>query len=716
MKIIKSEHAGFCFGVSNIDQKVKEALSNKEKKVYAYGPLIHNRLYMEKRESQGLHILNDLKELDENSIVIFRAHGIPMKERLALENTKAQVIDGTCPVLLHIYEKGQKKNEEGFQIVIIGDYDHPEIIAMASYFNEDTQVIKTIEEAKAFKAKKKLYILSQTTNRRDYFDEILEHLTLPEGSIVDISICQATKNRQEAAKKLAKNVDAMIVIGSKQSSNSRKLAQVCEKVCNNTQFIENFPNLTLQNIHGSNKIGITAGASTPDWIIEEVVIGMDNFSKEDFMEQIEDSMVKIYPKDIVKGTVIAVKDDEVFVDIRFRSDGIIKADEMSDEEMAAPHDHFHEGDEIDVYVIKLDDGEGNVSLSTRRVEGLKNWKKLVDKFEAGETVEASVYNVNSGGLVVNVMGINGFIPASQITTYYVKNFKQFIGQTLECKIISIDERKRRVVLSSRAVKEEQLDDVWEKIVVGEQIEGTIVRMVDFGAFVDLGGVDGLIHVSDIAWERIDKPSDALEVGQVVKPLVLKANRERNRISLGLKQLQAKPFELFKQNNKVGDKVKGTVVNMLDFGAFVRMEEGVEGLVHVSQVANHHVEKPSDELNIGDEIEVKILDIDEERERIALSIRALEEPKEVPEQTYTPQAPRERDFSKFEQKPKQEKKKQPARKERQKEEDLFFDNNADIGTNLGDLIAAQLNKVENSDVLIEEAPEEATEDIQENEEN
>ncbi len=352
---------------------------------------------------------------------------------------------------------------------------------------------------------------------------------------------------------------------------------------------------------------------------------MDKLSNEEFMEQVEESMVKIYPKDIVKGTVINVKEDEVFVDIKYRADGIIKQDEMSEEEAADPTKAFKVGDEIDVYVIKLSDGDGNVTLSTSRVEGLKNWKKLIEAFENNETVKASVKGSNTGGLVVKVMGINGFIPASQITTYFVKNFKQFEGQELDTKILSIDEKKKRVVLSSRVLLEEKLDSVWETLVPDAEVKGKVVRMVDFGAFVDLGGVDGLIHISDISWDRIEKPSDVLEIGQEVVVKILKANREKNRVSLGLKQLTEKPFDKFVQNHKVGDVVEGEVVNLLEFGAFLSLEEGVEGLVHVSQISNEHVEKPSDVLNIGDKLEVKILEIDPEAQRISLSKRALMEP-------------------------------------------------------------------------------------------
>lgn len=688
--IIISDKAGFCFGVKKIDELTVEALKNiSTKKIYSYGQLVHNNQYISRRKSEGLHELDSMNEalnlLDNNSIVILRAHGVTKKEREQLESTGAQIVDGTCPVLLGIYKLGQKNNKMGKQIVIIGHKDHPEVIAMASYFDENTVVIESIEEAASFRSDNELFIISQTTNRLEWFEELANEILKNNMGQIRSTICNATKERQDSAFKLSNEVDAMIVIGGHQSSNTEKLYQVSKKQNENTWKIEEFCDLPLQKIAKFYTIGVTAGASTPDWIIEEVVTGMDNFSNEEFMEQIEDSMVKIYPKDIVKGTVIAVKADEVYVDIKYRSDGIIKADEMSDSERENTQAAFHEGEEIDVYVIKLDDGEGNVVLSTRRVEGLKNWKNLVDKFEAGEVVEAKVTGENAGGLVVSVMGINGFIPASQITTYYVKNFKQFIGQTLECKVVSVDERKRRVVLSSRVIKEAQLDDVWNKIVVGEKVHGKVVRMTDFGAFVDLGGVDGLIHVSDISWQRIGKPSDVLEIGQEIEPIVLKANRERNRISLGLKQLAPKPFEVFMQSNKPGDVVKGKVVNLVDFGAFIRLQEGVEGLVHVSQISNHHVEKPSDELNIGDEVEVKILEMEDDAQRIALSIRALQEPvaEEQPK----------KDMSKFERKPKKESKPKQPRTEKPKQDLIDFDTNDDIGTNLGDLIAAQLNIVQ-----------------------
>ena len=690
MEIILAKSAGFCGGVRNI-AKITETSLDKLDRVYAHGQLIHNSQYVDYVKNKGLGQLDSLDQvenLSEKSNIIGRAHGLEKETKERIIKLGHNYIDGTCPVLLEIYKKISCYDQMGYKIVIVGEPCHPEVMALNSQVGGRALIVSTKEEAKKVQKLHNIYIISQTTNIYEKFFEISDIIKDENVNVkVDNTICNATKVRQQECLELSKKVDIMIVIGGRNSSNTDKLYQIARNNCKKAYKIETIDQLPLQSIKKYNTIGITAGASTPSWIIEEVVNRMDNFNSEEFMEQVKDSMIRIYPKDIVKGTVINVKDNEIFVDIKYRADGIIKLDEMSEEESADPTKAFEEGEEIDVFVIKLDDGEGNVALSTRRVQGLKNWKNLMAAFENNEIVEAKVTGDNSGGLVVSVMGISGFIPASQITTYYVKNFKQFVGQTLDCRIISIDEKKKRVVLSSRVVKEEKLDDVWEKIIVGEKITGKVVRMTDFGAFVDLGGVDALIHVSDIAWERIDKPSDVLEIGQEVEALVLKANRERNRVSLGLKQLTEKPFDVFVKNNKVGDVVDGVVVNLLDFGAFVRLEEGVEGLVHVSQVSNVHVEKPSDELNLDDEVQVKILEIDEENQRISLSMRALMEPLEtVKENKAVIQ-----EIEKRENAAKDEDEDQVEYAEEKREE---FDASNDIGINIGSLIESAVEKQDN----------------------
>ena len=613
MEILIANNAGFCFGVKRAVKLAEKTLNENKnnEKVYSYGELIHNPQVVQKFDKKGLKIINDYEKEDKGTIVL-RSHGIHPSIKEKMINLGHKCIDCTCPVLLNIYRKIEKKVKDGYEIIIIGDENHPEIKAMVGYCGDKYCVINTKEE---------------TTNLVEKFFQFSDIIKdRNENVIIENTICDATSKRQNSCEEISKKVDCMIVIGGYSSSNTNKLYDVAKKHCKNVYRIETFLDLPLKDMVKYKKIGLTAGASTPDWLIEEVVEGMEILSKDEFMEQIEGSIKKIYPRDIVKGTIIYVTETEVMVNIGYRSDGIIKLDELSSDITKKPKDLFHEGQEIDVYVIKLDDGEGNVVLSTKRVESLKDWQNLVEKFNNKELVEAEVVKEVKGGLLATVDGINAFIPASHITTSFVKDFTPYIGKKIECEIISLDERKKKVVLSRREVEQkelnEKLDLAWSKLSVDDVLTGTVRKLTDFGAFVNLGDVDGLIHVSDISWNRIKKPSDILSVGDEVEVVVLKLNRERNRISLGLKQLTKKPFELFLENNAVGDVVSGTVINLVDFGAFVKLKENVEGLVHISQISHDHIEKAADVLNIGDEVEVKIINIDEENQKISLSIKEL----------------------------------------------------------------------------------------------
>lgn len=624
MKIILAKDYGFCFGVKRAVKLSTDILKEKNE-AYSFGELVHNQQMVEKLETEGLKVFKNENDIS-NSTVIIRSHGVSKETKNRFSELKNEVLDCTCPVLKNIYKKIEEKYNSGYEIIIVGDKTHPEVIGLAGQIADKAIIVGNEEEAELIKNKKNLYIISQTTNTIEKFLKISDIIKRTnEKVIVENTICNATALRQKSCEELAKLVDAMIVIGGKKSSNTEKLFQIAKKHCNNVFKIETFKDLSLQDVSKFNTIGVTAGASTPDWIIEEVVNKMDNYSKDQFMEQVEDSITKIYPKDVVKGTIIYVTDTEVMVNIGYRADGIIKLDELSTDENAKPKDLFKEGQEIDVYIIKLDDGEGNVVLSTRRVEGLKNWEALVEKYNNNETVEAKVKKEVKGGLLATVSGINVFIPGSHITTHFVKDLTPYVGKTMECKIISVDESKRRMVLSRKVIeeaeKQEKLDKAWEKIAINEILTGKVARLTEFGAFIDLGGVDGLIHVSDLSWHRINHPNEMLKVGDDIEVIVLRANKEKNRISLGLKQLTKKPFEEFLEKYHVGDIVEGEIVNLLDFGAFVKIIEGVEGLIHVSQISYEHVEKPSDELNIGDKIKVKILEINEENKRVALSIKA-----------------------------------------------------------------------------------------------
>lgn len=625
MEIIIAENAGFCFGVKRAINLAEKTL-NENKVAYSHGELIHNPQVVDRFKKSGLKPITNF-ENEQKGTVVLRSHGTHPTIKKHIKSLGHDYVDCTCPVLLSIYRKIEKKLKDGYEIVIVGDGKHPEIIAMAGYCDEKFSIINSIEEANLIKNKKNLYIISQTTNLVEKFFKISDIIKgNNDNVIIENTICDATTKRQDSCEELSKTVDCMIVIGGLNSSNTNKLYEVAKQNCNCVYRIETLSDLPLSEVVKYKKIGLTAGASTPDWLIKEVVEGMEMFSKDEFMEQIEGSIKKIYPREVVKGTIIYVTDTEVMVNIGYRSDGIIKLDELSSDSTKKPRDLFAEGQEIDVYVIKLDDGEGNVVLSTKRVESLKNWTNLVEKFNNKELVSAEILKEVKGGLLATVDGINAFIPGSHITTKFVKDLTPYIGQVVECEIISVDDKKKKIVLSRRTIEErelnEKLDVAWSKLNVGDVVSGTIRKLTDFGAFVNLGDLDGLIHVSDISWNRIKYPSDVLSIGDEVEVTVLKLNREKNRISLGLKQLLKKPFELFLENNKVGDVLEGTVVNLVDFGIFVKLNEGVEGLVHISQISHEHVEKSSDLYNVGDTVKVKITGIDEENQKVSLSIKEL----------------------------------------------------------------------------------------------
>lgn len=685
MKIIVAKNSGFCNGVRRSVDLANKA-SEKNIKSYTLGPLVHNPTQVKMLEEKGIGVIDENEALNlKNSQIIIRSHGVSEKLKDDLSKNSNEVIDATCPVLINIYKKIKEKENEGYTIIIIGDKDHPEIKAMASYVNNGI-IIKNETEAKNITNMSKLYVVSQTTNRIDFFENIAHELEKTNDDVViENTICNATKLRQEACKSLSKEVDCMIVVGGFNSSNTNKLYQIAQKYCKNVKRIETVKDLPLQKLSNFNIIGVIAGASTPDQVIEEVVNRMDDLTNEELMNSIEDSMKKIYPRDVINGTIIDVKDDEVFVDIQYRADGIVKLDEMSEEQKENPKDHFEIGQEVEVYVIKLDDGEGNVALSTRRVEGMKNWKTLREAFENEQTVEGDITGANKGGLTARVMGINGFVPASQIAPYFVKNFKKFVGEHWDLKIISIDERKNRLVLSRKDIVEEKLDEQWDELEEGQVITGKVARLTDFGAFVEIGSLDGLLHVSDISWTRVEHPRDVLKIGDDIEVKILKLNKEKNRISLGRKQLLEKPFAEFANEHEVGDVITGKVVNLLDFGAFVELSEGVEGLIHVSEISWDHVEKPSDELNVGDEVEVKILSIDPEEEKIGLSIKAL---KEAPERNE--RKPR-RNFEEN----KNRSNAKAKRKAEKKESNIEFGDN-DLNNNIGFAIEEVLSGIEIED--------------------
>ena len=626
MEIIIADNAGFCFGVKRaVDMTTKE-LNNNNEKIYSFGPLIHNPQAVKKFEEKGLSIIYDIDGVKDSKIII-RAHGVSKSIIHQINNTNSNIVDATCPHVKSVHKKVEEFYNKGYNIIIIGDSKHPEVIGINGWCDDKAFIINSEEEAINLPSMDKICLVSQTTNTQEKF-EILSKIIKEKGNDVQMfnTICNATNLRQSSCKQVASSVDAMIVIGGYNSSNSRKLAEISRRYCNYVYHIETVNELPLDELTKFNTIGITAGASTPDWIIKEVVETMDNINDNEMMEAIENSFTKIHRGDVLKGEVIFVTNNEIMVNINYKSDGIINREELSNDPDVNPKDLYKPGDEIDVYVIKHDDGEGNVVLSAKRVAEFKNWDSLEKMYGDKERVECKVVNIIKGGLSVLVQGINGFMPASQVSINYVTDLNAYKGKTLIAKIIDFNKEKRRVILSRKEVEREELNnrrkELWVDLEVNQIREGTVQRLTDFGAFVDLGGVDGLIHISDLAWNRIKHPSEVVKVGQKVSVCILSFDKEKNRISLGLKQTIEEPWTLFINNVKTGDIVEGTVVNLVDFGAFVRLKENVDGLLHVSQISEEHIAKPSDVLKIGEKLNVKVIEINEEDRKISLSLKEV----------------------------------------------------------------------------------------------
>ena len=451
---------------------------------------------------------------------------------------------------------------------------------------------------------------------------------------VNNTICSATSDRQKEAVEIASKVDIMIVLGDKNSSNTRKLYEISKKICATVYFRETISDLRLKNLKNDVTIGVTAGASTPPEIIKEAVSAMSEMENKSFEEMLNESLVQLRSGEVVKGKVLSINEDngEVAVDLKYKSDGIIPRSEFSDDDSVNPADVVKVGDEIEVYVVRVNDGDGNVLLSKKKVDADKNFIAIEEAYNEHKTVNGKITDVVKGGLIANVDGVRVFVPSSQISNRYVEDLSSFVGNSYDFEILEFDKSRARtrIVAGRKALAQKEIDEkrakVFEAINVGDRIEGTVSRIVEFGAFVDLGGVDGLIHISEMSWGRVKKVTDVLKVGDKVTVTVLDVNPEKGKISLSLKDLNADPWNTAAEKYAVGNVVTGKVVRMVPFGAFVELEEGVDGLVHISQIAYKHVEKPEDELTVGQEIQAKVTELDLDNKKISLSIKeTLEKP-------------------------------------------------------------------------------------------
>jgi len=516
-------------------------------------------------------------------------------------------------------------------------------------------VVHSLEDVAQLPEMERACLMAQTTTALPLWEELSRAIAARIGQLeVFNSICHATQERQTEAVELAGQCDTMIVIGGQNSSNTRKLAQLCKQHCSRVVSVQTAAELPkAEYFYNSENVGIVSGASTPDWIIKEVFITMSEIDKNtqvevteasieeevvaasipsagnengevNFAEDFEKMMVTIRPGQVITGKVVSVNENEVCVNIGYKSDGFISRSEFSANDDVNPVDVVKEGDDIEVEVLKVNDGEGNVLLSKKNVDSRKHWKEVMDQFTEGGIVTAVGKQAVKGGLIANANGIRAFIPASQLDTKYVENIEEYVGKTMELKIMEVEKHRKRFVASRKAVlvEEEQRarDEKWDKLHEGDKVTGIVRRLTDFGAFVDVGGIDGLVHVTNLAWGRVQHPKDVVSIGQELECVILKVDKENQRVSLGHKQLTPKPWDVASQKYIPGTVVAGKVVRIVTFGAFVELEPGLDGLVHISQIADKRIDKVENVLEPGQAVNVKILDVNPAEHRISLSIR------------------------------------------------------------------------------------------------
>lgn len=634
MEIIVAKSAGYCFGVQKAIETVEDSIQKYNKSIYTLGPIIHNNQVIENLEKQGVYSINNIDEI-EDGVTIIRSHGVEPKVYETVEKKKLDVVDATCPYVRNIQDKVRKYYNQGYQIVIVGNQDHPEVIGVNGWCDNTAIILNSIEEVKEVSYYKKICVVAQTTIIESIFSEIISKIVPKSKEIVIFNtICNTTVKRQEEAKELSQIVDVMIVIGGYHSSNTQKLANICKKYCNNTYHIETYEDLPLSEMIRYNKIGITAGASTPDWIIKEVIEKMENQinnntenQQKDFKESVEESLVKIQKNDIVTGEVISVNASEIVVNIGYKADAVISKNELTDKDVAL-NDIIQVGDKIEVMILSLNDGEGNVIASKQRVDRKKATEKIKGAFENEEMLDGTITKSVKGGFMVNIGFMDVFMPLSQYHIEYIKDPESVVGKNVRGKIIEYDPSKNRIIYSQRIVLEKEIKDKKEKVLdslkEGQTITGAVKNIVKFGAFIDLGGIDGLIHISDLSWQRVQKPQDVLSIGETVTAKVIEVDRENEKVKLSLKALEEEPWSKVFRVYSVGDKINVKVTKLMNFGAFAEIIPGVEGLIHKSQISYEPIEKVEDILQQGQEVETQIIDMNKEKKRIGLSIIALQD--------------------------------------------------------------------------------------------
>nr|WP_302649585.1 bifunctional 4-hydroxy-3-methylbut-2-enyl diphosphate reductase/30S ribosomal protein S1 [uncultured Agathobaculum sp.] len=626
--------AGFCFGVRRAVE-LAEQQAAKYGEIWAYGEIIHNMHEITRLEKCGVRTAHTLAEIPDGAKVLIRAHGVPRTVYDTLAAKNCEIFDATCPFVQKIHRIADEESRTGRLVVILGSAGHPEVVGIEGWCGASV-VLDGEAQVRAFadnpaNAEKPVSVVAQTTVNRAIWN-ISVGLIKKRCTNLKIfdTICKATDERQSEARLLAGASDQMIVIGDKKSSNTKRLYEISRSLCDNVLYIEDATELTTQEFCRDGRIGITAGASTPAWIIKEVSNMMGEETKiengEDFAAMLEESFRTLNTGEKVTGTVVAVSTTDVQVDLGVKHTAYIPFNELSDDPNYDVAANIHPGDEIEAVVVRVNDGEGTVTLSKKRVDQLKGWETIEKAYEEHTVVEGTIVEENRGGVVATAYGVRVFIPASQTGVPKDQSMSQLVKTTQSFYITEINRQRKRVVGSIRQILQEArkaaAEKIWSTIEVGNEYEGTVKSLTSYGAFVDIGGVDGMVHISELSWGRIKHPSEVVNVGDKVKVFVIGLDKENKKISLGYKREEDNPWNIFKSKYSVGDTAEVKILKFMPFGAFAEIVPGVDGLIHISQIADHRIAKPEDVLEVGQMVNAKIIDINDEKKKVSLSIRAL----------------------------------------------------------------------------------------------
>ncbi len=744
LEIITAEEAGFCFGVKRaIDLTIKAVENNKEDPVYILGSLIHNPQVVNNLKDLGVTSIDSIDEISEG-VLIIRSHGVEPSIINKAEQKGLHIVNATCPFVKKAQQNAKKLIQENYQTIIFGEKDHPEVAGIYGFTDKKAYIVKEISDLDSIELNDKIGFVAQTTQSPESYRNIISSVISDAAELkIFNTICNTTQVRQHSAAKLAKQVDIMFVIGGYNSANTNRLAEICQNTDTPTYHIETVDDLNWEWLKEKETIGITAGASTPDWLIKEVIdamneqekdiditknneeqentevneseeiVGIEDESQEESKEEnnitqetkkegnddmnlkknVEDNDNEVEqnsPKEVettedvvenveednevvdeieteleeqevkdstvdkeeieeaemsqeeqynsmeiadikkgqmISGEVVEIAEDGVYVDVNYKSEGFIPLHELSQQSFENPEDIVSEGKEIDVIVLTLEDEDGNLILSKKQADYEKAWERIMTIYEDDDVIEAEVTQEVKGGLVVDV-GIRGFVPASHVAIGYVEDLSDYVGEKLPLKIIEVERENNNVVLSARKLLEKERkhlkEETFEKLEEGQTVTGKITKLVDFGAFVDLGGVEGLLHISEMSWGRIEHPSDLFEEGEDIEVKILSIDEENERISLGYKQLQPDPWQEFADKHYEGEIIEGTITKLVDFGVFMQLDEGIEGLIHISQLSDEHVETADEVVSVGEKRQAKILNIDPEQKRVGLSLKEVDD--------------------------------------------------------------------------------------------